>query len=186
MAFSANLWKNGIDMHTVILNYLYALYVKSYGYANLADIGYWGNPDPHLGAVTPDFISCGTNGDIQIIDVKSFYRDDIKRFEYDCTDVAQKLEEVYAKYNALTPLEILPYLNLHKAERDPKIIEIVFVFPNKVFEECLPIIRTKISKNLIIWTFDFSNNPPILRKVLGNHNQQVLEDAVQACFNTSF
>ena len=180
MGTAQNVWIRNIDMHTLTLNYLYSLYYKPFRqFAHLASIGYWGNPDPYLGAVTPDFISCGMNGDVQIIDVKSFYRDDMGKFEYDCENVSRKLEETYEKYNALTLMDIAPYLDTHKAKREPKTIEVVFIFPREVFEECLPSVQTRISRNLIIWALDFEDGPPILRKVLGNHSQQHLEEAVE-------
>lgn len=180
MVAAQTMWLRTIDMHTLTLNYLYSLYYKPFRqYAHLASIGYWGNPDPYLGAVTPDFISCGLNGDVQIIDVKSFYRDDMEKFEYDCEDVLRKLGETYEKYNALTLLDVTSYFGIHKAEREPKTIEVVFIFPREVFEECLSSVQTRMSRNLIIWTLDFKDGPPVLRKVLGNHSQQHLEEAVQ-------
>ncbi len=171
-------WVRNVDMHTKILNYVYSLYRPSQQYAYLANIGYWGNPDPYLGAVTPDFISCGTRGDVQIIDVKSFYRDDTKQFDYNCEDVVKTLEEKYEKYNALTPLDIIPYFNIHKAEREPRTVEITFILPKEVFDECSSSIQMKM-RNLIIWVVDFGNVPPVFRKVLGTHSQPALETTVQ-------
>ncbi|MGD2249811.1 MAG: hypothetical protein PVF58_15490 [Candidatus Methanofastidiosia archaeon] len=182
MTLSAIPWGKYFDMHTILLNYVYSLYYRPFRqYAPLATIGYWGNPDPRFGAITPDFISCGVEGDVQIIDIKSFYRDDTGEFEYICEDVVQKLEKTYKKYSAIELLNVKPYLKIHKANREPKAIEVVFVLLNEVFEECFSS-KTEVSGNYIIWVFDFKNDSPILKKVLGNHKQQDLEKTVQKIF----
>jgi hypothetical protein len=187
MDSSASLWAKSTDMHTIILNYVYSLYFKPFRhYAHLAAIGYWGKPDPYLGAVTPDFISCGTNGDVQIIDVKSFYREDKKEFDVSCKVVAENLEKVYNKYNAVTPFDIIPYFKTHKVKINPETIEVVFIVPHNIFDKCLPFIQTKMSENLVIWTFDSTSDPPCFRKVLGTHNHNALEESVQELVLTPY
>lgn len=151
------------------------------GNAHLANLGYFGRPDPTLEIeqsakkiVTPDFIATDQKGIVQIHDIKGF--EGLMQRIND-NDIAQKIEQKFqeiSEYRNVTESSIITFFSKHGIALKDTAIELIVVMDfdfysrhNKIIDSCAK------KSNVIVWTIDVKQKR--IRKHSGHHLDKKLD-----------
>lgn len=170
------------ELHTQLLNWTYSLYLNQFrGNAHLANLGYFGRPDPTLELeqskkkiVTPDFIATDKKGIVQIHDIKGF---ESLMQRINDNDIAEKIKQEFQKitqYRNITESSIKSFFSKHEINLKNTTVELIAVMDFDFYSRHKKIIDLCAKKsNVIVWTIDKNQNR--IRKHAGHHLDKKLD-----------
>ncbi len=172
-----------VDLHTKLLNWTYSLYLTKFrNYALIANLGYFGSPDPTLEipkgtgtkTVTPDFIATDKKEIVQILDIKGF--DGMIEWSND-DEIALKIEEEFQKiseYTNITSTSMKSYFSKHRITLDSIRLELIIVIEFGLYSRYYDVINEAAKRHgIIIWSIDITQKR--LRKHVGHHLDKKLD-----------
>ena len=172
-----------VDLHTQLLNRTYSLYLNKFrSHALIANLGYFGSPDPTLKIpkgtgtkdVTPDFIATDKKEIVQILDIKGF--DGMVEWSND-DDITSKIEKEFLKcseYRNITLASIKSYFSKHNIVLNSITLELIVVVDFEFYSRYSDVINKAAEKHgVIVWSLDLTQKR--LRKHFGHHLDKNLE-----------
>lgn len=172
-----------VDLHTQLLNWTYSLYLNKFrSHALIANLGYFGSPDPTLEiqkgtgtkTVTPDFIATDKKEIVQILDIKGF--EGMIEWSND-DDITSKIEEEFQKiseYKNISPASTKSYFSKHRIHLDSNTLELIVVMEFGLYSRYFDAINKAAKKHgVIVWSIDITQKR--LRKHAGNHLDKKLD-----------
>jgi hypothetical protein len=149
-------------------------------------MGYFGRPDPALldssaKKLTPDFISYGVQGDVQILDVKSFDKlDDLPTPEERVGKIEERISEL-ERYHDIDGSSVVDYFSkFHVLVRDRQ--ELIVVVPETIYATYKDVVEEASKRcSAILWKIDVDTRKLI--KISGTHIANRLEQLMNGGIN---